>query len=142
MSRVELARYRMEKTEEFLEDAEDALERRRLMLAVNRAYYTMFTSAKALLALEEKDSSKHSGVISLFNQWIVKPGYFSREISRFFVKAKDLREDADYADFVKITEEDARIQVERASKFFEEAKKSLEEIIKLQNTQSESLDSP
>jgi|GEM_PF-5610499 len=36
MSRVELARYRMEKAEEFLEDAEDALERRRLMLAVNR----------------------------------------------------------------------------------------------------------
>jgi len=76
MSRVELARYRMEKAGEILKDAEDAIQRGRLMLSVNRAYYAMFTAARALLALEEKDSSKHSGVISLFNQWIVKPGYF------------------------------------------------------------------
>ena len=130
MSRVELARYRMEKAGEILKDAEDAIQRGRLMLSVNRAYYAMFTAARALLALEEKDSSKHSGVISLFNQWIVKPGYFSREISRFLVKAKDLREDADYGDFVKITEEDAPIQVENASKFFEEATKSFEELVK------------
>lgn len=99
MSRVDLARYRMEKAGEILKDAEDAIQRGRLMLSVNRAYYPMFTAARALLALEEKDSSKHSGVISLFNQWIVKPGYCSREISRFLVKAKDLREDADYGDF-------------------------------------------
>ena len=115
----------------FLKDAQDAFERNRTMLCVNRAYYAMFTSARALLALEEKDSSKHSGVISLFNQWIVKPGYFSREISRFLVKAKDLREDADYGDFVKITEEDARIQLERATQFYQEAKKRLAEIVEL-----------
>ncbi|MBW1741512.1 MAG: HEPN domain-containing protein [Deltaproteobacteria bacterium] len=121
----------MEKASEILEDAKDAIERGRLMLSVNRAYYAMFTAARALLALEEKDSSKHSGVISLFNQWIVKPGYFSREVSRFLVKAKDLREDADYGDFVKISEEDARIQVERALRFYEEAKKRLDEIIEL-----------
>ncbi len=131
MSRVELARYRMQKAEEILKDAQDTFERNRTMLCVNRAYYAMFTSARALLALEEKDSSKHSGVISLFNQWIVKPGYFSREISRFLVKAKDLREDADYGDFVKITEEDARIQLERATQFYQEAKKRLAEIVEL-----------
>jgi uncharacterized protein (UPF0332 family) len=121
----------MQKAEEILKDAQDTFERNRTMLCVNRAYYAMFTSARALLALEEKDSSKHSGVISLFNQWIVKPGYFSREISRFLVKAKDLREDADYGDFVKITEEDARIQLERATQFYQEAKKRLAEIVEL-----------
>ena len=89
MSRVNLARYRIEKAREILEDAEDAIERGRFMLSVNRSYYAMFTAARALLALEEKDSSKHSGVISLFNQWIVKPGNFPREISRFLGKGKD-----------------------------------------------------
>ena len=99
------------------------------MLSVNRSYYAMFTAARALLALEEKDSSKHTGVISLFNRWVVKPGNFPKDVSRFLLKAKDLREDADYGDFVKITEEDARIQYERASKFCEEAKKRLDELI-------------
>lgn len=131
MSRVSLARYRMEKAGEILKDADDAVRRGRLMLSINRSYYAMFTAARALLALEEKDSSKHTGVISLFNQWIVKPGNFSREISRFLGKGKLLREDADYGDFVKITEDDAQIQLERAIKFFEEAKKRLGEMIEL-----------
>jgi uncharacterized protein (UPF0332 family) len=129
MSRTDLARYRMEKAGEILQDAEDALVKRRFMLSVNRSYCAMFTSARALLALEEKDSSKHSGVISLFNRWVVKPGNFPKDVSRFFLKAKDLREDADYGDFVKITEEDAQIQFERASKFCEEAKKRLDTVI-------------
>lgn len=76
MSRKALATYRAEKAEELLKDAEDALQRDRFMLSVNRSYYAMFTSARALLAMEEKDSSKHSGIISLFNQWFVKSGIF------------------------------------------------------------------
>jgi len=127
-----LTRYRIEKAREILKDAEDAIERGRFMLSVNRSYYVMLTAARALLALEEKDSSKHSGVISLFNQWIVKPGNFPREISRFLAKGKGLREDADYGDFVKITEEDAQIQLERAKRFYEEAKKRLDERIKME----------
>lgn len=127
MSRLNLARYRIEKAREILKDAEDAIERGRFMLSVNRSYYVMLTAARALLALEEKDSSKHSGVISLFNQWIVKPGNFARETSRFLAKGKVLREDADYGDFVNITEEDARIQLERAKRFYEEAMKRLDE---------------
>jgi uncharacterized protein (UPF0332 family) len=127
-----LARYRIEKAREILKDAEDAIERGRFMLSVNRSYYGMLTAARALLALEEKDSSKHSGVISLFNQWVVKPGNFTRETSRFLAKGKVLREDADYGDFVKITKEDAQIQLERAKRFYEEAIKRLEERIELE----------
>jgi uncharacterized protein (UPF0332 family) len=132
VSRLNLARYRIEKAREILKDAEDAIERGRFMLSVNRSYYGMLTAARALLALEEKDSSKHSGVISLFNQWVVKPGNFTRETSRFLAKGKVLREDADYGDFVKITKEDAQIQLERAKRFYEEAIKRLEERIELE----------
>jgi uncharacterized protein (UPF0332 family) len=132
VSRLNLARYRIEKAREILKDAEDAIERGRFMLSVNRSYYVMLTAARALLALEEKDSSKHSGVISLFNQWVVKPGNFTRETSRFLAKGKVLREDADYGDFVKITKEDAQIQLERAKRFYEEAIKRLEERIELE----------
>lgn len=90
----------------------------------------MFTAARALLALKGLDSSKHSGVIALFNQHIVKVGIFSKEFSRYLPKAKRIREEADYGDFVKITQEDAQIQLNNAQDFVEEAKKRLQEMIK------------
>ncbi|MCD6256670.1 HEPN domain-containing protein [Candidatus Aerophobetes bacterium] len=65
MSRINLARYRMDKARENLKDAEDALARSRFSLSANRSYYAMFTAARGLLALKELDSSKHSGVICL-----------------------------------------------------------------------------
>lgn len=89
----------------------------------------MFTAARALLVLKGLDSSKHSGVIALFNQHIVEAGLFSKEFSRYLPKAKRIREDSDYGDFVKITQEDAQIQLNNAQDFVEEAKKRLQEMI-------------
>ena len=76
MSRANLARYRMERAKEIVKEAEDSFRQNHFSLAVNRSYYAMFTSARALLALKELDSSKHSGVILLFNQHLVKAGLF------------------------------------------------------------------
>ncbi len=130
MSRVNLAEYRLEKAKEILIEAEDSFKQRHFSLAVNRSYYAMFTSARALLALKELDSSKHSGVISLFNQHLVKLRLFPEEFSKFLQKAKRIRENADYGDFVKITEEDAVEQIDCARKFVEEAEKTLLEMMK------------
>jgi len=98
-------------------------------MSVNRSYYAMFTSAKALLAMKDLDSSKHSGVISLFNQHLVKLRLFPEEFSKFLQKAKRIRENADYGDFVKIAEEDAKDQLEHARKFVAEAKRTLLKMI-------------
>ncbi len=81
MSTVDLANYRMEKAREILMESKDTLNRNHYELSINRSYYAMFTAARALLALKGLDSSKHSGVIALFNQHIVKVDLFSREFS-------------------------------------------------------------
>jgi len=86
--RISLAKYRIEKAKENLKDAEDAFVRGRFSLSVNRSYYAMFTTARGLLALKELDSSKHSGVIALFNQHIIKMGLFPKDLSKFLSKAK------------------------------------------------------
>ena len=138
MTRVNLAKYRMDKAREILIEAKDSLQQNHFGMSVNRSYYVMFTSARALLALKEVDSSKHSGVISLFNQHIVKAGLFSKEIGRLLAKAKDIREGADYGDFVKITEEDARNQIDNAEKFVAEAEKVLLRIIEKAQTGKDS----
>lgn len=128
MSRTKLAMYRMQKAKEILIEASDSLQQKHYGLSVTRSYYAMFSAARALLALKEMDSSKHSGIISLFNQHIVKENLFPKEIGKFLPKAKDLREEADYGDFVEITEKDARIQLERAQQFIEAAEKTIEDL--------------
>ena len=125
MTRVNLAKYRLDKAREILTEAKDSLEQSHFGLAVNRSYYAMFTSARALLALKEVDSSKHSGVISLFNQHILKPELIPTEFGKFLREAKNMREDADYGDFVKITREDAETQLDRARDFVAEAERAL-----------------
>lgn len=130
MGRINLANYRMEKAKENLQESEDAFKQDHFGMSVNRSYYAMFTSARAILALRELDSSKHSGVIALFSQHIIKPGLFPRELGRFLRKAKRIREDADYGDFVEITREDAEAQLEHAKKFVEKAENSSQEMIK------------
>lgn len=130
MRRINLAKYRLEKAQKNLKEAEDALKQEHFEMSANRSYYAMFTSARAILALKEMDSSKHSGVIALFSQHIIKPGFFPKELSKFLRVAKRMREDADYGDFVEITKEDAQMQLEHAKEFVEEAENSLQEIIK------------
>ena len=129
MSRTNLARYRMERAKEIVKEAEDSFKQNHFSLAVNRSYYAMFTSARALLALKELDSSKHSGVISLFNQHLVKAGLFPTEFSKLLRESKGMREGADYGDFVNITQEDAKNQISSAQKFVEEAERTLLRII-------------
>ncbi len=129
MGRLKLAMYRIKKAKEILTEAEDNLAQKHYGLSVNRSYYAMFTSARALLALKEMDSSKHSGVIALFNQYITRMELFPKEISKFLPKAKDIREDADYGDFVVITKEEAETQIKRARKFVEEAERTMQKMV-------------
>ena len=130
MSRTNLAMYRMQKAKEILIEAKDNLNQKHYGLSVNRSYYAMFAAARAILALKEIDSSKHSGVIALFNQHIVKAQLFPKETSTFLPKAKDIREDADYGDFVEITEEDAQTHIRRAMRFVEDAEKTIQDMIR------------
>jgi uncharacterized protein (UPF0332 family) len=130
VSRKALADYRIERAKEILVEAKDTLKQKHYKLSVNRSYYAMFTAAKALLALKEKNSAKHSGVISLFNKYIIKNDLFPKKLSKYLPKAKDLREDADYVDFINITKDDAILQLERATEFIKEAEKAISKMLK------------
>ena len=78
----ELSKYRFETALESLEDAKLMYEHGRYKNALNRAYYSIFHAIRAVNALDEYDSSKHSGVIAYFNQNFVKTGSFPKEASK------------------------------------------------------------
>ena len=90
---------------------------RRLRSSINRSYYSIFHAIRAVNALDGFDSSKHSGVISHFNQEYVKTGLFEKEVSKIIRNASELREQADYEDFYEASQEEAVDVFEQATRF-------------------------
>lgn len=125
-----LSKHRIERAETTLGEAIDELSRKNFRLAVNRAYYSIFYAMRALLATVSKDSSKHSGVVSLFNQHFIKTGIVSDVSFKSIQSLMDLRHEGDYQDFAEISEDEAKGAVETANTIFATLKETLEKIFK------------
>lgn len=110
----DLSKYRFGCSLEALEDARIMYDAERYKNTLNRAYYAVFYAIRAVNALDEFDSSKHSGVIAHFNQNYVKSGIFPREASKQIKIASEKREKADYLDFYIASKEEAADQIRRA----------------------------
>lgn len=63
---------------------------------VNRAYYTIFYAANALLATKGLERSKHSGVLAAFREHFVKTGIIETEYSTYYGAAMNARHASDY----------------------------------------------
>lgn len=111
---VDLSKYRFQSAKEDLETAQMLMKDGRFKASVNRSYYAIFHGFRAVTALAEFDSSKHSGVISFFNRTYVKTGIFDKSISKLIDTAYRLREKADYQDFIIISKDQAAEQIEKA----------------------------
>lgn len=123
-----LIKYRLEQAGTALEDAKFLLDGNRSPQSiVNRAYYAMFYSALALLQTIGKVQSKHTGVISLFDTEFAVKGIFTKELSKHFHKAFELRQVSDYKTFKPISSEKAEETYRNASDFVDAVRKHLGE---------------
>lgn len=84
---------------------------------MSRSYYAIFQAARALLATEQLESRKHSGVIALFNQHFVKTGKVDKQLGVILKNARRSRELADYSDLAEFAREDAEEQLRDAEIF-------------------------
>lgn len=109
------------------ERAVEAAEEARLLLqegypngAISRAYYAVFTAARALLVdstgYDEADIRRHSAVLRIFSDRFVKTGLFDRDVGRRFHDLSQERADADYRP-LRLKEEDARDAVAFMERF-------------------------
>jgi len=103
-----LARHRLGRAKEAFAEGEHLLTKNAFMGAVNRFYYAAFYAARSLLALRELDSSRHSGVISLFQKHFVKPGLISTDTAKALPRAFEKRQKSDYGDFSTVTRTEAK----------------------------------
>ncbi|MDO4309095.1 MAG: HEPN domain-containing protein [Eubacteriales bacterium] len=112
----DLSQYRYSCAKDNLETAKILIQAGKYKAAVNRSYYAVFHGLRSVTALEQFDSSKHSGVIAYFNRNFVKEGIFDKSISKMLDSCYRLREKADYQDFFLVSLEMANEQLERAEK--------------------------
>ncbi|MEA2007495.1 MAG: HEPN domain-containing protein [Chloroflexota bacterium] len=117
----QLISYRMEQAQETLKDAHLLFTREGSLRSVlNRAYYAMFYATVALLVTIEKGSSKHSGVIALFDRYFVKPGAFPKAMSKAIHKAFDLRQIGDYRELIQLHRQQVEEVLQSANQFVED----------------------
>lgn len=69
--RETLCKYRLERAKEDLQAAHVNHESGLFKAAINRSYYAIFHSIRAVNILDGFDASKHSSVIAHFNQYYV-----------------------------------------------------------------------
>ena len=125
-----LANYRLDRAKDDLDSAIQGLNEQKLRLANNRAYYSIFHSMRAVLALEQKDFKKHSAIIAYFNQHYIKTSLFPTNLYKIISTAEEVREASDYNDFYIASFDKTKEQVESAKLILD----LVEQYIKQQET--------
>lgn len=113
------------KAERSLGAASALLEGKNFDFAVSRAYYSMFYMAEAVLLTKNLSFSKHSGVISGFNQHFIKTGIFDYKYYEMLRHAFEQRGIGDYGFKTQISRETAQKVLSDAKEFLEITRKYL-----------------
>lgn len=121
-----LSKYRIDRADELIVDAEELFNNDSYKSSNNRAYYAIFYAMRAVLALDEQDFKKHSGVIQYFQREYIKTGIFEKQYSEIITKASIIRNASDYDDFYTASKDEAATQIENAKNFIKVVKEYLE----------------
>ena len=119
----DLIKHRLQRAAETLEEAKVMLETKHLYGASNRLYYACFYAVSALLMTKELSSSKHAGVIALFNKHFIKEKLLPIEFGKFYSRVFDNRQQSDYGDVVKVEASQLNKDLKTASDFIDQIEK-------------------
>ncbi len=115
---INLCKIRLKQSEENLKDARILLEKNSYKGANNRAYYSIFHTMKAILAIEPMDFKRHKDVIAYFNQNYINKEIFPKELGHRIKSAEIIRDNSDYNDFYIASKTDTESIIETASELY------------------------
>ncbi|MBI3162254.1 MAG: HEPN domain-containing protein [Chloroflexi bacterium] len=84
-------------------------------------------AALALLITIDRESSKHQGVIALFDENFIKQNILPKELGKLLHRAFEMRQAGDYRDMLVTTEEQAADAIHSANKFLKAIEAKLSE---------------
>ena len=121
-----LLNYRLKQAAETLSDA-GKMQQEQLSpgSVINRAYYSMFYMVLALFLKADISlkTSKHAGVIGIFDKEFVHTGKIDKRYSKILHKMFDARQESDYKELVELSHDEAAESVKLAEEFGEGIKK-------------------
>jgi uncharacterized protein (UPF0332 family) len=109
--RLAAARYLLE--EGFYEDS------------ANRAYYSMFFAATALLLTRGITIRTHRGLIATFGSEFIQTGFIDPEFGKALRIAEELREEVDYSILRVLLIEEVQAVINDAERFLEKTKEKI-----------------
>lgn len=127
---IELVNHRLEQAENELEEAILLYKNNKFKGANSRAYYSIFHSVRAVLALEPIDFKKHKDIIGYFNKNYIHTEIFPKKLGHKISEASKLRDDSDYDDYYDGNDKDAYNQISTAKEVYNECKKYVKNKIK------------
>lgn len=122
----ELSKYRLHQAAESLEVSKHCCDNGFYKDSINRSYYSVFYSIKAVLSLGSVDFKRHKDVIGYFNKEYVAKDIFPKILERKIGILKQIREESDYDDFYITSREEASEQIETAELILDAVKKYLQ----------------
>ena len=123
----ELSKHRLQQAKDDLRASEILYKENLYKSANNRAYYSIFHSIKAVLALEPIDFKRHKDVIEYFNKNYVSNETFPKKMGRKISIASRMREDSDYEDEFVVEPDDTKAQIETAKELLDLVENYIEE---------------
>lgn len=120
---IDLSDHRLTKAKDLLSQAKLLHNSMKYDGSINRSYYSIFNTIRSMLALVKSDSTRHSGIISLFDKIYVKTKIFDKKYSIIAHSAFDHRQENDYEDFYIPTRDESDNQIIGCEDFISEAEK-------------------
>lgn len=118
--REDLFTYRINQAEETITDVEKMIQSKVSPRSIiNRAYYSMFYAVLALFLNTgiNLKTSKHVGIISIFDKEFVHTGKIDKQYSKILHKMFEIRQEGDYKELTKLSLEDAVESLKFAKEF-------------------------
>jgi len=110
----ELAKHRLQQAKNEIIACKALCDLNLYKTANSRAYYSIFYSIRAVLALEPIDFKRHKDVTAYFNKHYIKTEIFPKEYGHRIIEAFNIRDDSDYDDEFVIKPEVTKRQIETA----------------------------
>jgi uncharacterized protein (UPF0332 family) len=99
-SREALVKYRLDRADETIKEAELLAKEAHFNAAVNRLYYACYYAVSALLVANGYNAQSHAGAKTLLGLHFVSNGILSTEYGKTFSRLFEIRHSGDYDDFV------------------------------------------
>lgn len=128
----DLARYRLQKAVENLQEANHLYDVKLYSGANNRIYYSIFNAILAVHSLDNRTTSSHKRAIGEFNRIYIHGGVFPKEYSKEITKIEMVRHSSDYDNFYTADANETKNNYDFAKKFLADVEQYCDNRIKIE----------